>query len=149
MSRTAHRRPRAAGRHRAGARRHGAEHHLELTLKLATFGRPLVIALNKMDEAEERGIYVNARELSVRLGAPVVPTAAIKGHGIAELFRAAVHAVREGMRPHAQPPSSHITAALELLGARSRGLLEIQQAFRVPLPLLLTLDRGGRSVFSR
>ena len=88
------------------------EHHLELTLKLATFGRPLVIALNKMDEAEERGIYVNARELCARLGAPVVPTAAIKGHGIAELFRAAVHAVREGMRPHAQPPSAHITAAL-------------------------------------
>ena len=70
------------------------EHHLELTLKLVKFGRPLVIALNKMDEAEERGIYVNAAELSARLGAPVVPTAAIMGHGIAELFRAAVHAVR-------------------------------------------------------
>ena len=30
------------------------EHHLELTLKLVKFGRPLVIALNKMDEARER-----------------------------------------------------------------------------------------------
>ena len=44
------------------------EHHLELTLKLAKFGRPLVIALNKMDEAEERGIYVNARELERTAG---------------------------------------------------------------------------------
>jgi ferrous iron transport protein B len=61
------------------------EHHLELTLKLAKFGRPLVIALNKMDAAEERGIYVNARELSARLGAPVVPTAAIKGRSFLEL----------------------------------------------------------------
>ncbi len=55
------------------------EHHLELTLKLAQFGRPLVIALNKMDEAEERGIYVNARELSARLGAPVIPTVGDQG----------------------------------------------------------------------
>ena len=37
------------------------EHHLELTLKLVKFGRPLVIALNKMDEAQERGIYVMRR----------------------------------------------------------------------------------------
>ncbi len=67
------------------------EHHLELTLKLVKFGRPLVIALNKMDEAGERGLYVNAGALSALLGVPVVPTAAIMGHGIAELFRAAVH----------------------------------------------------------
>ena len=31
------------------------EHHLELTLKLVKFGHPLVIALNKLDEAQERG----------------------------------------------------------------------------------------------
>ena len=37
---------------------------------------------------------MNAKVLSARLGVPVVPTAAIMGHGIAELFRAAVHAVR-------------------------------------------------------
>jgi hypothetical protein len=63
------------------------EHHLELTLKLAKFERPLVIALNKIDEATERGIYVNAPALSAQLGVPVVPTSAIKGQGIAELFR--------------------------------------------------------------
>src|SRR3954462_11265535 len=80
------------------------EYHLELTLKLAKFGRPLVIALNKMDEAQERGIYVNAKVLSARLGVPVVATAALMGHGIAELFRAAVQAVRAGVRPLDQPP---------------------------------------------
>ena len=84
------------------------EHHLELTLKLVKFGRPLVIALNKMDEAGGHGIYVNARELSSRLGVPVVPTVALIGQGIAELFRAAVGAVREGVCPVAQPPSRHI-----------------------------------------
>lgn len=88
--------------------------------------RPLVIALNKMDEAEDRGIYVNGRVLSARLGIAVVPTTAIMGHGIAELFRVAVHAVREGVCPHAQPPSEHITTALAPL-ASLLSVPEIQQ----------------------
>ena len=53
------------------------EHHLELTLKLVKLGRPLVIALNKMDEAGARGVYINTTVLSARLGVPVLPTAAI------------------------------------------------------------------------
>jgi ferrous iron transport protein B len=122
------------------------EHHLELTLKLVKFGRPMVIALNKVDEAGERGIYVNASVLSARLGVPVVPTAAVMGHGIAELFRTAVHAVREGMIPHAQLPSEHITAALGPLAA----LLStpaIRQAFRVPPQLLVTQIAEGDPYF--
>ena len=122
------------------------EHHLELTLKLVKFGRPLVIALNKMDEAQERGIYVNAKELSARLGVPVVPTAAIMGHGIADLFRAAVHAVRAGVCPLAQPPSAHITAALAPL-ALLLSTPEIQQAFRVPLSLLVSQIAEGDPYF--
>jgi ferrous iron transport protein B len=113
------------------------EHHLELTLKLADLDRPLVIALNRMDEAEERGIYVNAAALGARLGIAVVPTTAIMGHGIAELFRAAVNAVREGAHPRVPPPSAHLTAALAPLAAFLASP-EIQQAFRVPQGLLVT-----------
>jgi ferrous iron transport protein B len=122
------------------------EHHLELTLKLAQFGRPLVIALNKMDDAGERGIYVNAKVLASRLGVAVVPTAALMGHGIAELFRAAVQTVREGVRPRGQPPSGHLAAALQPLAA----LLSepaIQKAFRVPPQLLLTQIAEGDPYF--
>lgn len=113
------------------------EYHLELTLKLAKFGRPLVLALNKMDEAQDRGLFVNAKLLSARLSVPVVATAAIMGHGIAELFRAAVDAVRTGARPVAQPPSEHLMKALAPLSA----LLDkpdIAQAFRVPQILLVS-----------
>lgn len=113
------------------------EHHLELTLKLAKFGRPLVIALNKMDEAGERGIYVNAGVLSARLGTPVVPTAAVMGHGIAELFRVAAHAVREGARPHPPPQSEHLTRALAPVAALLSAPA-IEQAFSVPSQLLVT-----------
>jgi ferrous iron transport protein B len=122
------------------------EHHLELTLKLVKFGRPLVIALNKMDEAQQRGIYVNAKVLCAQLGVPVVPTAAIMGHGIAELFRAAVQAVRANARPLAQPLSPHIQAALEPLAALL-GTSEIRQAFRVPPPLLVSQVAEGDPYF--
>ncbi|HEY5308917.1 MAG TPA: ferrous iron transporter B [Casimicrobiaceae bacterium] len=122
------------------------EHHLELTLKLAKFGRPMVIALNKMDEAAERGIYVNARELGAQLGVPVVPTSALIGQGIAEVFRAAVHAVREGVCPVARPPSAHLADALAPL-ATLLSAAEIKRAFRVPTQLLVTQIAEGDPYF--
>jgi len=122
------------------------EHHLELTLKLVNFGRPLVIALNKIDEAAAHGIYVNAGALSALLGVPVVPTAALMGHGIAELFRAATQAVRAGARPLAQQPSAHIAAALEPL-ASLLGAPEILRAFRIPPALLVAQIAEGDPYF--
>ena len=122
------------------------EHHLELTLKLANFGRPLVIALNKMDEAQDRGIYVNGRSLGAQLGVAVIPTTATMGHGIAELFRAAVKAVREDARPHEQPPSAHIEAVLAPLAALL-GAPEIRQAFQVPGQLLVPQVAEGDPYF--
>jgi ferrous iron transport protein B len=89
---------------------------------------------------------VNGRALSARLGVAVVPTTAIMGHGIAELFRAAVHAVREGVCPHAQLPSEHITTALAPL-ASLLSVPEIQQAFRVPPQLLVTQIAEGDPYF--
>jgi ferrous iron transport protein B len=122
------------------------ERHLELTLELAQLGRPLVIALNKMDEAQDRGLYVNGRMLAAQLGVPVVPTVAIMGHGIAELFRTAVRAVREDLRPPAHPPSEHIAERLKPLAALL-GASDIQRAFRVPLPLLVTHVAEGDGYF--
>ena len=122
------------------------EHHLELTLKLVKLGRPLVLALNKMDEAEDRGTYVNGKALSAKLGVAAVPVTAIMGHGIAELFRAAVDAVRDGVRPLEQPPSRHITTALAPL-ASLLSVPEIQQAFRVPPRLLVTQIAEGDPYF--
>jgi ferrous iron transport protein B len=53
------------------------ERHLELTLELMQLSRPLVIALNKMDEARDKGLHISSNVLSRRLGLPVVSTAAI------------------------------------------------------------------------
>jgi ferrous iron transport protein B len=59
--------------------------HLELTLELSQLGRPIVLALNQMDEALKKGLHVNTRALEKLLGMPVVPTVALMGQGISRL----------------------------------------------------------------
>ena len=78
------------------------ETHIAMTRELRALGRPLVVALNRMDLARERGLPVDARMLQWRLGVPVVPTVATMGLGLQDLFAAAVDTVREGMPP---PPA--------------------------------------------
>jgi ferrous iron transport protein B len=112
------------------------ERDLELSFELALLGRPLVIALNRMDEAREKGLYINVRSLSEQLGAPVLPTVAHMGVGLTALFAAALAAAREKACPLPQPPSAHIVKSLEPLNtllARP----EVEDAFRMPRPLLL------------
>ena len=75
------------------------ERHLELTIELSQIGKPMVLALNMMDEARKKGLHINSKTLSEQLGIPVVPTVALMGHGISELFTAAANAVREGEYP--------------------------------------------------
>jgi ferrous iron transport protein B len=110
--------------------------HLELTLELSQLGRPMVLALNHMDEAAEKGLYINVKALEQLLGMPVVPTVALMGQGIAKLFSAAVNAAREETCPLPQLPSRHIAQSLESLTA-ALNRPEIHAAFRVPHPLLL------------
>ena len=63
--------------------------HLGLTLELLELGRPMILALNLIDEADHLGIQINVRELSEKLGIPVIPMIASKGRGIREVFFAA------------------------------------------------------------
>lgn len=112
------------------------ERHLELTLELNQLGRPLVIALNRMDEARKKGLHIGVQNLARLLGAPVVPTVALMGHGVSELFRTAVEAVREKVCPIPQPASRYIAEKLQAL-SKALSHPEIQAAFRVPHPLLL------------
>ena len=72
---------------------------LELTLELMSLERPLVVALNMMDEAARKGIVIDAAKLSGLLGVPVVTTVAASGRGLSDLLRAAVSAGRAGVRP--------------------------------------------------
>jgi len=61
---------------------------LLLTVQLAEIGRPLVLALNMMDEADARGVRVEPARLAAQLTIPVIPTTATRGQGIPELTSA-------------------------------------------------------------
>jgi len=113
------------------------ERHLELTIELSQLCKPMVLALNMMDEARKKGVHINSRTLSRQLGIPVVPTVALMGHGISELFSAAATAVRKGEIPHPQRPSDYIVKSLKPLNTALHDP-ELQKAFRVPYSFLLT-----------
>ncbi|MFO7594678.1 MAG: ferrous iron transporter B [Pseudomonadota bacterium] len=122
------------------------ERHLELTMELSQLGRPVVIALNMMDEAREKGLHINTRALSRQLGIPVIPTIAMMGHGISKLFSTAVELVREKSCPLPQPPSKHICEALQPL-SEELNCTAIQDAFTVPHRFLLMQLAEGNEYF--
>ncbi len=58
---------------------------LFLTLQLIDMGRPMVVALNMMDEAAARGIRIDLDLLQRSLGVPVFPTVATQKKGLEDL----------------------------------------------------------------
>ncbi len=59
---------------------------LELTLQLLELEIPMVLCLNMMDEAERKGVQIDAGKLAEILGIPVVPVIALTGKGFRDLF---------------------------------------------------------------
>ncbi|HMA11604.1 MAG TPA: FeoB small GTPase domain-containing protein, partial [Steroidobacteraceae bacterium] len=115
------------------------ERDLEFALELMQLGRPMVFALNRMDEARAKRRFINVRALSAKLGAPVVPTVAHMGIGLADLFTTVVRAAREAgsalSRPPACPSSPHIDAQLQAIVDIARQP-DVAAAFAVPEALL-------------
>lgn len=50
------------------------ERNMHLTLQLLEFGKPVLIGLNMVDVAKQRGIVINVKRLSELLGVTVVPS---------------------------------------------------------------------------
>ena len=65
------------------------ERNLYLTVQLLELERPLVLALNFMDEVKARGDQIDVERLSKELGVPVVPITAKAGEGLDELLQVA------------------------------------------------------------
>jgi ferrous iron transport protein B len=68
---------------------------VELTLQLLELEVPMILCLNMMDEAQRKGIQIDAQKLSNILGIPVVPTITITGKGLKELFIEVVSVIEE------------------------------------------------------
>lgn len=75
------------------------ERNLYLTLQLIEMGKPLVLALNMMDELLGNHGSVDINGLSERLGIPVVPISAAKNDGVDELMRVVADTAEKKLRP--------------------------------------------------
>ncbi|OIO69701.1 MAG: ferrous iron transport protein B [Zetaproteobacteria bacterium CG1_02_53_45] len=108
---------------------------LELALELSELGLPIVVALNMMDEAHRKGVEIDIKLLSEKLGAPVIPTVALKGHGLTDLFTQVLKIGRKPVCPIPQSPSLHI----QEWGIKLHRLVdrpEITTAFAMPSNML-------------
>lgn len=77
------------------------ERNLYLTLQFMEMGVPVIVALNMMDVAIQRGITIDTVKLRDLLGVPVVATVARRGEGKAELVEVAERIVGAGVQKQA------------------------------------------------
>ncbi len=98
---------------------------LELTLQLLELERPMIVALNMMDEAARGGMEVDVEALSQQLGVPVVATVGQRGLGLKDLFRVALqhahkseNAVPITLDREVEESVEQVVTALETTGVR-------------------------------
>ncbi|MDR0311102.1 MAG: 50S ribosome-binding GTPase, partial [Acidobacteriota bacterium] len=70
-----------------------------ITSQLAEFGIPMVLVLNMIDEAEDRGIFIDGGGISELFGLPVVETVAIYSMGKKKLLNAIINAKDQPKNP--------------------------------------------------
>lgn len=70
---------------------------LFLTKQLIDMGKPVIVALNMMDELQKNGITVDAKKLEELLGVPVIPTSAAKKVGVEDVIKS-IDRARQGNR---------------------------------------------------
>lgn len=76
------------------------ERNLYLTLQVLETGIPTVLAMNMMDEVENRGDKIDCKKLSEILGIPVVPIVARSGKGLDDLMKAAQEVAAGHSKPN-------------------------------------------------
>ena len=115
------------------------DRHLYIAAQMLELGIPLVIALNMVDVAEERGLVIDLVELKERLGVPVIPMVASKGTGIIELKQAVSRSPLHKPEQRAQFP---IVFEREI-STLARFAPALTEASRMDAMLFLSLDDHG------
>ncbi len=75
------------------------ERNLYLTMQLLEMDRPMVVALNMMDEVTGNGGSIAVNKMEAMLGVPVVPISAAKNEGVDELITHALHIAQYQEKP--------------------------------------------------
>jgi ferrous iron transport protein B len=99
------------------------ERDLFLTLQLVDMGKPMVVALNMIDEARANGVEIDTDLLSDLLGVPVIETVAVRNQGMSEL-KDALDKARTG---HSDPElDAGLVQMASRVGCRSEALLVLE-----------------------
>lgn len=80
------------------------ERNLYMTTQIMEMRLPIVLVLNMMDLAKERGLQINPKLLSERLGCLVIPAIAASGKGIDDLRLAVDSALEKPSKPATYVP---------------------------------------------
>ncbi|MGD2118100.1 MAG: Fe(2+) transporter permease subunit FeoB [Chromatiales bacterium] len=78
------------------------ERNLYLTSQLVEMKIPMLIALNMMDVAKERGYEIDIERLAADIGCPIIPIVAASGKGVVELKQGIYDAAHELPVPTSQ-----------------------------------------------
>ena len=129
------------------------ERNLNLTLQLIEMDRPMVVALNMMDELTANHGWVDVNAMEDMLGVPVVSISAAHNQGVAELVDHALHVAHFQERPEQRS----FYADDERNNAVLRGLVAVaalisDHAERAGLPLRFATTKaleGDKMVIER
>jgi ferrous iron transport protein B len=103
------------------------ERNLYLCLQFQELGIPVVGALNMSDEAEAKGLRIDAALLSKTLGIPLVKTVGTNGEGVESLLEAVLAAL-----PAAELPAADVSAGAP--DARKSAAAEASSAPPLKMP---------------
>ncbi len=105
--------------------------NLRLVLELKRIGRPMIVALNMSDVAQQRGYHVDGRALQKALGVPVVETVAVRPGGERELVEAIDGFVFGERLGRVEAPPTATAADIEATQREVRRILN-DISYRVP-----------------
>lgn len=126
------------------------ERDLYLTCQLLELGKPVVIALNMIDEANTLGIDVDVNRLKELLNVEVVPTIGRTGEGVKELLPAILKAFKSDKKPVqiTYPEEIEFLIRAMLSGKRARNRFEALELLK-PQQGLYELVKEKRFKFSQ
>ena len=75
------------------------ERNLYLTMQLFELGVPVVVVLNMMDDAKKKGLEIDVKRLSQKLGVPVIPMVGHKRIGLEDLLSTLERILKGGVKP--------------------------------------------------
>ncbi len=127
------------------------ERNLNLVLQVLEITDHVVVCVNMMDDARRKGMQVDLRKLSRRLGVPAVGTVARTGEGLSELMSTVAGVIEGAIRtnPRRIQPSQEVAAAVATLTPLIEGIVPgTPNARWIAMRLLDGDDRVRRALLS-